>query len=77
MAMTSCWWISITVSTSPLASSFMLKLRTLLLPSLRAMGWPAGSEQRSGQQAGEQGGGAIHEEQLTSIFLAQSGGSAA
>jgi len=37
----------------------------------------AGGEQRTGQQAGEQGGGAVHEEQLTSIFLAQSGGSAA
>jgi hypothetical protein len=35
MAMTSRWWISITLSTSLLASSFMLKLRTLLLPSLR------------------------------------------
>ena len=37
----------------------------------------AGGEQEGGQQAGERGSGAVHDEQLTSIFLAQSGGSAA
>jgi hypothetical protein len=37
----------------------------------------SGSEQGGGQQAGNGGSDAVHEEQLTSIFLAQSGGSAA
>ncbi|WP_296818170.1 hypothetical protein [Thiobacillus sp.] len=37
----------------------------------------AGAEQECGQQGGGQGSESVHDEQLTSIFLAQSGGSAA
>jgi hypothetical protein len=78
MAKTSCWWISITVSTSLLARSLMLKLRRCCCRPCAAMGGlPQAASRAAVNRQASRAGMRIHEEQLTSIFLAQSGGSAA